>query len=163
MEVKLFSNIVSNAATRTVSANPAPSVNRRRPSLAGRQRKRLDSRSCLKISATPAAAAVIDAEVTFSWGAWVSLSGPNFKKTLDLIDTAGRESEPPSFGWLATELPLYPVATLNLKTNLHTRPVGLRPTIELEPTDHPLAIEQRNGITLERVRQIAEEILHPGT
>jgi len=25
----------------------------------------------------------------------------------------------------------------------------------LEPTDHPLAVEQRDGITLERIKQIA--------
>lgn len=104
---------------------------------------------------------VIDAETPFSWGAWVSLSGPNFKKTLDLMDTPGRESEPPYFGWLSTELPVYEIGTLNLKTHLHTRSVGLRPTIELEPTDHPLAIEQREGITLDRVREIAEQLLHP--
>lgn len=30
--------------------------------------------------------------------------------------------------------------------------------VELEPTDHPLAIEQRNGITLERVKEIQEII-----
>ena len=30
----------------------------------------------------------------------------------------------------------------------------MAPYVELEPTDHPLAIEQRNGITLERVKKI---------
>jgi hypothetical protein len=47
-----------------------------------------------------------------------------------------------------------------LKTNIHTNPVGVRPFVELEPTDHPLAVEQRNGITLARVQEIAEIILH---
>jgi hypothetical protein len=37
----------------------------------------------------------------------------------------------------------------------------VRPFIELEPTDHPLAIEQRTGISWERVREIAELVLHP--
>ncbi len=32
--------------------------------------------------------------------------------------------------------------------------------IELEPTDHPLAVEQRVGITLARVQEIAETLLH---
>jgi hypothetical protein len=105
---------------------------------------------------------VIGADTTFSWGAWVSLSGTNFKKMLDLISAEGRENEAPYFGWLSTELPVYGTSTLNLKTHVHTRPVGLRPTIELEPTDHPLAVEQRKGITRERVREIAEQILHPG-
>jgi hypothetical protein len=32
---------------------------------------------------------------------------------------------------------------------------------ELEPTEHPLAVEQRTGITMERVREIAERLVHP--
>jgi hypothetical protein len=32
----------------------------------------------------------------------------------------------------------------------------------LEPTAHPLAVEQRSGITRARVQQIAEILLHPG-
>jgi hypothetical protein len=43
---------------------------------------------------------------------------------------------------------------------VHTREVGQRPRIELEPTDHPLAVEQRQGITRERVQEIAEIVLH---
>ena len=50
-------------------------------------------------------------------------------------------------------LPLYP-NTLNLKTQVHTRPVGERPLVELKPTDHPLAVEQRHGITMDRVRRL---------
>ncbi|WP_412543093.1 DUF2199 domain-containing protein [Longispora sp. K20-0274] len=73
----------------------------------------------------------------------------------------GREAEPPYFGWLSTELGLYTPSTINLKTNLHTRPVGQRPLIELEPTDHPLAVEQRCGITRARVQEFAESLLHP--
>lgn len=34
----------------------------------------------------------------------------------------------------------------------------MAPYVELEPTEHPLAIEQRNGITLERVKEIEEMI-----
>jgi len=35
----------------------------------------------------------------------------------------------------------------------------LAPLIELEPTDDPLAVEQRQGITIERAVQIAEFLL----
>jgi hypothetical protein len=45
-------------------------------------------------------------------------------------------------------------------THVHTRAVGRRPFVELEPTDHLLAVEQREGITQERVREIAELVLH---
>ena len=51
---------------------------------------------------------------------------------------------------------------LTAGTPSHGQAVGVRPTIELEPTDHPLAIEQRTGITLAHVQAIAEQLLHPG-
>jgi hypothetical protein len=104
---------------------------------------------------------VIDAqEKNFSWPVWVSLSESNFHRMCDLWETEGREKEPPYFGWLSTSLPCYEPDTFLLKTHVHTRQVGERPFIELEPTEHPLAIEQRNGITFKRVQEIAELILH---
>jgi hypothetical protein len=105
---------------------------------------------------------VIGSAEPFSWGVWVSLSRENFTRALHVWETPGRESERPYFGWLSTELGLYSPRTTNLKTNAHTRPIGRRPFIELEPTDHPLAVEQRTGITRDRVREIAEAVLHPG-
>ncbi|CAG6397899.1 DUF2199 domain-containing protein [Streptomyces cocklensis] len=104
---------------------------------------------------------VIGSEDVFSWGVWVSLSKDNFARALEVWNTEGRETEKPYFGWLSTELALYSESTTDLKTNAHTRPVGSRPFIELEPTDHPLAVEQRNGITHARVREIATAVLHP--
>ncbi len=103
---------------------------------------------------------VLGLDESFSWGVWVSLSRENYDRMTRLWETPGRESEPPYFGWLSTELPLYGAPTLNLKTQLHTRPLGQRPFIELEPTDHPLAVEQRTGITRARVEQIADIVLH---
>lgn len=104
---------------------------------------------------------VIGSEDVFSWGVWVSLSKDNFARAVEVWDTEGREAEKPYFGWLSTELALYSESTTNLKTNAHTRPVGTRPFIELEPTDHPLAVEQRSGITHGRVREIAAAVVHP--
>jgi len=104
--------------------------------------------------------AVIDSDLVFTWNVWVSLSKDNFVRMTELWDRPGRENEPPYFGWLSNEIPAYPASTLNLKTRLHTGPPGERPTIELEPTDHPLAIEQRTGITHARVQEIAETLLH---
>lgn len=95
----------------------------------------------------------------FCWVVWVSLSEQNFARAHELWHINGRESEPPYFGWLSTQLPCYP-DSINLKTHVHTRPVGERPFIQLEPTDHPLAVEQRNGITMQRVLEIAECIEH---
>lgn len=103
---------------------------------------------------------VIGRDDVFSWGVWVSLSEKSFEQASEQWDTPGRETEPAYFGWLATDLSPYSPSTINLKTMVHTRPVGERPFIELEPTDHPLAFEQRMGITMERAQQIAEALLH---
>lgn len=102
---------------------------------------------------------VLDGDDDFDWGVWVSLSPDNYERAVDLWDTPGRETEPPYFGWLTTELPTYARSTLLLKTSVHTRPVGLRPLIVLEPTDHPLAVEQREGITVARLEEIAAAII----
>ncbi len=103
---------------------------------------------------------VTDSDEVFAWDVWVSQSEANFKRTIELMNTEGRETEEPYFGWLSNNLHLYPDTT-NLKTHVHTQPVGIVPTIELEPTEHPLAVEQRKGITLARVQEIAALILHP--
>lgn len=103
---------------------------------------------------------IIGEGVNFVWSVWVSLSENNFRRARELWETGGREKEPPYFCWVGTELPCYPASTLNLKARMRTRPVGERPLVELEPTEHPLAVEQRRGITLARVREIAECVMH---
>jgi hypothetical protein len=50
--------------------------------------------------------------------------------------------------------------TINLKTRIHLRDDGIRPLIELEPTDHPLAVEQRAGISVNRVAEIYSIMMH---
>jgi hypothetical protein len=102
---------------------------------------------------------VVGTDDLFSWDEWVSISPANFARACELWERPERVSEPPYFGWLNSSVPGYP-ETLSLKTLVHTRPVGVRPRIELEPTGHPLAVEQREGITWGRVQEIAEIALH---
>ena len=49
------------------------------------------------------------------------------------------------FGWFSSRLPGYP-DTLSLKCMVHPRDDGMRPAIELEDSDHPLAVQQCGGI-----------------
>ena len=95
----------------------------------------------------------------FVWGVWSSLSKESFRRALELWVSDPAEDEPSRFGWLSNNIEGYP-ATLNLKTNVHFRKGRSRPRIVLEPTDHPLTIEQRNGITIERVQEIAAALQH---
>ncbi len=102
---------------------------------------------------------ILDASELFSWMVWVSLSEKNFDRMAELWETEGREKEPPYFGWLSTALPCY-TNTMNLKTHVHTQPVGEPPLVELEATNHPLSLEQHKGITMARVQAIAQCVLH---
>lgn len=98
---------------------------------------------------------VIDAEQDFSFTVWISLSEQNFERAEKLWTDPDRVKEQPYFGWLCNEVPGYP-STFDLKTNVHSNAVGARPHVELEPTDHPLALEQQHGIAVARVIEIAE-------
>lgn len=93
------------------------------------------------------------------WGVWVSLSEPNFLAWLGVFDEAHRSHVGPFFGWLNACLKPFP-ESVNLKTRVHLRDHGLRPRIELEPTDHPLALEQREGISVDRVAEIYAIMMH---
>jgi hypothetical protein len=98
----------------------------------------------------------------FIWGVWASVSQSDFIRTHELWNTTGREAEPAFLGRLNTQIPLYG-DTLNLAVRVRTQVVGRRPHFEVLDPAHPLAIEQRDGISMDRIRQIAEQILHPKT
>ncbi len=89
-----------------------------------------------------------DREGVLSFGVWTSLSRDSFFSYLPTFEEeneADRLEFPPMFGWFSNSLPGYP-ETLNLKCNVHARMGGLRPLIELQASDHPLAIAQRQGV-----------------
>jgi hypothetical protein len=105
-------------------------------------------RGCLEIP-------IIGQDKRFIWGVWVSVSRASFIRIHDLWDEPVVENEPPMPGLLCNDInDLYPT-TLDLKILLRLRGDNKRPAIELESTDHPLAVEQRQGIPIERVEEIA--------
>jgi hypothetical protein len=87
---------------------------------------------------------------SFGYGVWSTLSENNFRLYVDTFESGEQGELGPWFGWFSNRLPGYP-DTLNLKCRVHPRAARQRPWIELEPTDHPLAVEQRDGITLDRL------------
>ncbi|MCH8620516.1 DUF2199 domain-containing protein [Undibacterium sp. TS12] len=102
---------------------------------------------------------IIDSDDMFVWLAWVSLSKENFVRTHELWEEQGRENEPPYFAWFSSALP-YETTTLHLKAKLHTRPVGERPCIELQECDHPLYLQQKQGISWAEVQSLAMRLMH---
>lgn len=98
---------------------------------------------------------VHDASRPFGFGVWVSQKRENLRKYVDNPDSADIG---PFFGWLSTRIAFYEQDTFLLKTMAHFRGKGLRPAIELEPTAHPLAVDQRDGITLEKAWRIVHSV-----
>ena len=96
------------------------------------------------------------------WGVWTSLSEGSLRRAYELWDaTEIPLDEPARFGWLSKELKgVYGASTLNLKTLVRFRPGNLRPSIEVGPCDHPLAREQAEGVSFDRVQEIAAALLH---
>ena len=109
-------------------------------------------RGCLELP-------IIGVEEKLVFGVWVSLSEASIRRAAELWSAEVLEDEPPRYGWLSTRIRLYP-GNLQLKAAVHFRGGGLRPRVELEHTDHPLAIEQRQGITMERVQEIVATLMH---
>jgi hypothetical protein len=94
-----------------------------------------------------------DHERPLGFGVWVSQKKENFMK---YVRNPNTDKIGPFFGWLCTNIRYYKDDTTSLKTMAHFFADNRRPMIELEPTEHPLAVDQREGITLEK----AWEIVH---
>lgn len=86
-------------------------------------------------------------------GVWSTLSEKHFRRYVETFDSGEQDGLGPWFGWFSNRLTGYP-DTLNLKCQVHPRAGRQRPWIELEPTEHPLSREQREGVTLDRVLEI---------
>ncbi|MBK8479204.1 MAG: DUF2199 domain-containing protein [Opitutaceae bacterium] len=95
----------------------------------------------------------------FTWGVWCSLSEKSYSEVSDNWENSERVGLGPYFGWLCSKIPEYP-DTMYLKTHVHQREVGLRPTVELEQTMHPLAIHQREGIERAELSRIVSVLFH---
>jgi len=101
-------------------------------------------------------------EEPFTWGVWVSLSEKSYARYAETYDNPVEGDG--FFGWLCNRLPSYP-DTLALATDVHVQLGGLRPTLHLHHGDadeHPLVIDQRQGISIARAQEIAELISHAG-
>ncbi|HEY2148850.1 MAG TPA: DUF2199 domain-containing protein [Pirellulales bacterium] len=93
-----------------------------------------------------------------AFSVWSSLSERSFLQMCELWESPDRASDPPYFGWLCSAIPIYP-STIHLKLSVRPRPPGQTPLFIVEPTEHPLAIDQHNGITIERWNELAHQLL----
>ena len=102
---------------------------------------------------------VHDHQRDFGFGVWVSQKKENFYTYLNNPDS---DKIGPFFGWLSSEIRYYEESTLSLKTLAHFVGGNHRPRIELEPSEHPLAVDQSQGITLAKAWEIAHFYMGDG-
>ena len=89
----------------------------------------------------------------FGFGVWTTLSRLNFERYIETFDNGEQDGLGPWFGWFSNRLEGYP-DTLSLKCQVHPMSGRQRPRVELEPTNHPLAVEQQSGVTFDRVLEL---------
>ena len=85
----------------------------------------------------------------FAYGVWSTLSKTHFATYAETFDAGEQGSLGPWFGWFSNRLRGYP-DTINLKCQVHPQRGRHRPRLELEPTDHPLSQESRQGVSFDR-------------
>ena len=99
-----------------------------------------------------------DGSGDFAFGVWSSLSASSFEAAARLYatDRAGG----PFFGWLTNRILGYP-DTCGLPLEVHIR-ADRRPALIVDPTSpHPLASQQREGISPEAIGAVLSYVLHP--
>jgi hypothetical protein len=101
---------------------------------------------------------IVDTSDIFAWSVWCSLSEKSFRHMTERWEDAERDGDA-YFGWLSSAIPAYP-STIHLKTNVRVRAVGLVPLIEIQECEHPLYMDQRDGVTLTRVHEFVHTLTH---
>jgi len=102
---------------------------------------------------------IVDQAECLEWGVWGSLSRANFERYEASFHDDNQSTLGPVFSWFASQLPGYPDASA-LRCNLVPQDEGARPLIEFHADDHPLVLDQRNGVSLERAIEFVLPVLH---
>lgn len=93
-------------------------------------------------------------ERTLEFGVWSTLSRENFMRYGETFSDSDQSKLGPMFGWFSNEMRGDFSGSFNLKCRVHPQDNRQRPMVELEPTDHPLAVAQREGITFEYAQRL---------
>nr|WP_237212715.1 DUF2199 domain-containing protein [Ruegeria lacuscaerulensis] len=101
------------------------------------------------------------AKEPFTWGVWVTQSKESFEKYVDTFDED--QSSQSSFGWLPVTMPFYKSSEAgapfeHLECDVHWGSPGQRPKACLWESEHPLAVDQRSGISWQKASEMANLI-----
>ena len=102
---------------------------------------------------------IIDYPDTFCLSVWASLSESSFQHAQERWKAPDRGNDSPYHGSLCSAIPVYP-DTVHLKLSVQSRPPGLVPLMIVESGEHPLALDQHRGITVQHWHELAHCLLH---
>jgi hypothetical protein len=92
-------------------------------------------------------------EPTFQLGVWSLLGPADYDRYIDTFDHDDQSKLGPMPGLLANEVSGFP-GSRALKVRLLPQDHGQRPFLQLAPSDHPLAVAQRSGISFAKAHQL---------
>ena len=95
----------------------------------------------------------------FQLSVWSSLSERSFEHMGERWESPERGTDPPYFGWLSTNIAVYSFNN-HLKLSIQSRAPGETPLFTLEPSDHPLSINQHHGISTKRWHELIHLLMH---
>jgi hypothetical protein len=95
----------------------------------------------------------------FGFGGWSTLSRDNFDKYLAGFDDGAFAEWGPWSGWLCNQLADY-IGAQPEALWVYPQRQRQRPTLRIQNPDHPLAIDQEEGITPERLLEIFDRYGH---
>ena len=99
----------------------------------------------------------------YGWGVWVSLSEENFRRYAETFDDQDQSKLGAMFGWFSNALPDYPDTT-QLQTTVVPQDGNQRPLVYVNEVhaDHPLFVEQREGIPQDKLARLYAKNLCQG-
>lgn len=96
----------------------------------------------------------------FSWGVWVEVNESQYDRVVDLWNEPDQHQEPPFRAVLANNIGDYP-PTNGLPGLVYLQDPNTIPKFLLSEGNHPLILEQHEGVTESRVLEWLDAILHP--
>ncbi|MGH6946441.1 MAG: DUF2199 domain-containing protein [Kiloniellales bacterium] len=99
---------------------------------------------------------ILEAAQPFLWGVWVSQSQENFRLYAETFESS---PERVTFGYLCNRIPEY-ADTLNLHMHVHWQSNNQRPWLEIEPAEHRLYYDWKDGIAWDRAMELALPLQH---
>ncbi len=95
----------------------------------------------------------------YEWGVWAAVGEADYRRYDAAYDDPERHRLPAFPGRLATQLPGYP-QTLGVPVTVRLGEGTSRPSFTVDDAAHPLALEQRDGIYVERLLEMVSPALH---